>query len=207
MQVAHILKGDTVKSDHFDRFWKKCIFLAMYSFKMSATCPSEIAEKDGFDDEDVEKELYKYVLHGLFDMKAPLNMMKTAVKVNPEWARQADADGNYPLHHVIMRRPFRVKDGELIREVLKAYPQAAGKRNNAGDLPVHIAIRDRMVWEEGLGDIVEANAEALGVPDASTNLYPFLFAASLGGRVAVNTTYQLLLVKPHLVKDAAEIQD
>jgi hypothetical protein len=179
----------------------------MYSFKMSATCPSEIAEKDGFDDEDVEKELYKYVLHGLFDMKAPLNMMKTAVKVNPEWARQADADGNYPLHHVIMRRPFRVKDGELIREVLKAYPQAAGKRNNAGDLPVHIAIRDRMVWEEGLGDIVEANAEALGVPDASTNLYPFLFAASLGGRVAVNTTYQLLLVKPHLVKDAAEIQD
>lgn len=203
MQIARILKGDTVDEAHFDRFWNKCTFLAMYSFKLSSACPTELAEKDGFDDEEVETELYKYVLHGLLDLKAPLNMMRTAVKVHPEWARQSDADGNCPLHHVIMRRPFRIKDVEFIRELLEAYPEAAARRNNAGDLPLHIAIRDRMVWEEGLGDIVKANPDALGIADSHTNLYPFLFAASLGGRVAVNTTYQLLLVKPHLVKDAA----
>jgi hypothetical protein len=97
-----------------------------------------------------------------------------------------------------------VKDVELIRELLHAYPDAASQRNNAGDLPIHIAIRDRMVWEEGLGDIVAANPDVVGVPEHHTNLYPFLLAASLSGRVAVNTTYQLLLAKPYLVKDAIE---
>ncbi|KAL3917422.1 MAG: hypothetical protein SGARI_007717, partial [Bacillariaceae sp.] len=127
MQIARILKGDTVEEGHFDRFWKKCTFLAMHSFKLSSACPTELATLDDIDDEEAETSLYKYVLHGLLDLKAPRNMLKTAVKVHPEWARQADADGNYPLHHVIMRRPFRVKDVELIQELLQAYPEAATK--------------------------------------------------------------------------------
>ena len=202
MQIAQILKGESVDSEHFDRFWNKCTFLAMYSFKMSAACPPALAEKDGFEDEQVEQELYKYVVHGMLDLKAPLNMLKTAVKLHPDWARQADFEGNYPLHHVIIRRPFRVKDVQLIRELLQAYPEAASKRNKAGDLPLHIAIRDRMVWEEGLDEIVKAYPDALNAAEADSKLYPFLLAASLGGKVAVNTTYQMLLVKPHLVKDA-----
>jgi hypothetical protein len=159
-------------------------------------------------DDTEEGELHKFVLHGMLDLRGPLNMIKTAIKVHPDWARHADADGNYPLHLVVQRRPFNVKDIEIIRELLQAYPEAAGIRNENGDLPIHIAIRERMVWEEGLGEIVKANTDVLGIPDNQTNLYPFLLAGTLGGRVAVSTTYQLLLAKPHLVKDAkGNIQD
>jgi hypothetical protein len=199
MQIARILKGDTVNEEHFDRFWNKCKFLAMHCFKLSSACPKDLVD---IVDDNGEGRLHNFVLHGLLDLRGPLNMIKTAIKVHPDWARHADADGNYPLHLILQRRPFRVKDVEVIRELLQAYPEAAGKRNQNGDLPIHIAIRDRMVWEEGLSEIVTANSDALGVPDIQSNLYPFLLAGTLGGRVAVNTTYQLLLAKPHLLKDA-----
>jgi hypothetical protein len=201
IQVARILRGDTVNDEHFRRFWNKCKFLAINCFKLSSACPKDLADiVDGSE----EEKLHKFVLHGLLDLKGPLNMIKTAIKLQPDWARQADADGNYPLHLVVQRRPFHVKDIEVIRELLEAYPLAAGRRNRNGDLPVHIAIRGRMVFEEGLGDIVEANTDVLGVLDKQTTLYPFLLAGTLGGRAAVNTTYQLLVAKPHLVKDAIE---
>ncbi|KAG7353655.1 ankyrin repeat domain protein [Nitzschia inconspicua] len=201
MQIARILKGDTVEELHFDRFWKKCTFLAMQSFKLSSACPKELPDNN---DDTQDSALYNYVLHGLLDLKGPLNMIKTAIKINPDWARHADADGNYPLHLIVQRRPFRVKDVELIRELLQAYPEAVEKRNSDDDLPIQIAIRERMVWEEGLGEIANTNTEILGILDNHTKLYPFLLAASLGGRVAVNTTYQLLLAKPHLIKEAVE---
>ena len=59
-----------------------------------------------------------------------------------------------------------------------------------------------MAWEEGLGDLVRANTEILGRNDSETKLYPFLLAASLGGRVAVNTSFQLLCERPDLLKGA-----
>jgi ankyrin repeat protein len=193
MQVARILEGDEVNEEHFERFWAKCKFLAVESFKQSPSCPEGISDD----------ELPNYVLHGLMDLKAPLNCMKMAIKINPSWASYADVDGNYPLHHVVMRRPFRVKDIDLIRSLLEAWPDASTKINNIGDAPIHIAIRDRMVWEEGLGEIVRADIDVLGVPDAQSGLYPFLLSATLSGKVAVNTTFQLLLANPYLVKDAS----
>jgi hypothetical protein len=59
-----------------------------------------------------------------------------------------------------------------------------------------------MVWEEGLADLVEANVDVLQSLDTKTGMYPFMLAATLDGRVAVNTTYQLLIKKPFLVKGA-----
>lgn len=199
MQIARILEGDTVNDRHFDRFWEKCKFLAIHTFKLSDACPKELVDCE---DDDVGSELHKYVLHGLLNLKSPIQLIKTAIKVNPDWTKHADADGNYPLHLIVQRRPFRVKDVEVIRELLQAYPEAAEMRNKDNDLPIHIAIRERMVWEEGVRDIANANTEMLGILDNQNHLYPFLLAATLGGRVAVNTTYQLLLAKPHLVKEA-----
>jgi hypothetical protein len=171
----------------------------MQCFKLSTACPKHLAEIVG---DTEEGELHNFVLHGLLDLRGSFNMIKTAIKVHQDWARHSDADGNYPLHLVVQRRPFHVKDIDVIRELIQAYPEAAGKRNQNGDLPIHIAIRDRMVWEEGLEEIVKANSDVLSVPDNQTNLYPFLLAGTSGGHVAVNTTYQLLLANPHLVKNA-----
>merc|ERR1712194_790330 len=122
------------------------------------------------------------------------NALKVALKLNPTVASYLDRDGNYPLHQAVIRRPFRVKDKELIQALLQADPTVAAKRNTAGDAPVHVAIRDRMVWEEGLCQLVKilggingnGNGDVLGLPDPQTGLYPFLLCASFGGTVCVN---------------------
>lgn len=198
MQIAHILKGETeVSEELFTKFWSKMNFLAAESFKLSSACPKDLDNR--------EEESSNYILHGLLDMKGPLNAILVALKLNPNFASYADMEGNYPLHHAVIWRPFRVKCADLIRELLKAYPEATGKRNSTGDAPIHIAIRERMGWEEGLGHIVDADCNVLGIPDQQTGLYPFLMCASLGGNVAVNTTFRLLTAKPDLVRDACII--
>eukprot|EP00529_Nitzschia_sp_RCC80_P018606 CAMPEP_0113475664 /NCGR_PEP_ID=MMETSP0014_2-20120614/19241_1 /TAXON_ID=2857 /ORGANISM="Nitzschia sp." /LENGTH=501 /DNA_ID=CAMNT_0000368599 /DNA_START=395 /DNA_END=1901 /DNA_ORIENTATION=+ /assembly_acc=CAM_ASM_000159 len=231
MQIASILRGRDAwrDNDHFQRFWLKIEYLAMEAFKLSPACPGRNRSSSTTDDVvvygktkkqfqqrqqqqlagDVDSfdgciniDTRRYIFHGLLDLRAPLNALKVALKIHPEWASVPDADGNYPLHLVVKRRPFRVKDSELIRAIINAYPQAAQKKNNEGDMPLHLAIKDRMVWEEGLSDIVEANVDILQTSDIKTGLYPFMLAAALDGRVAVNTTYQLLIKKPFLVKGA-----
>jgi hypothetical protein len=187
MQIARILEGDDVDEGHFHRFWEKVVFLAQETFKLAPDRP-----------QDMDPTSTDFVFHGLLQLRAPLNALKVALRRNPKWAEHPDANGNYPLHHVVMRRPFRVKDVKLIRELIRA----AGKKNNDGDAPIFIAIRDRMGWEEGLNEIVKANTDILALTDSVTGLYPCLLAASLSGKVTVNTTYQLLCAKPYLVKEA-----
>eukprot|EP00537_Pseudo-nitzschia_pungens_P012585 CAMPEP_0172388534 /NCGR_PEP_ID=MMETSP1061-20121228/5613_1 /TAXON_ID=37318 /ORGANISM="Pseudo-nitzschia pungens, Strain cf. pungens" /LENGTH=377 /DNA_ID=CAMNT_0013118449 /DNA_START=44 /DNA_END=1177 /DNA_ORIENTATION=+ len=194
LEIARILRGKTVTENLFARFWNKVIFLATESFKLSSACPNDLGKG--------EEHLSKYILHGLLDMKGPLNALLVALNLNPKLASYADLSGNYPLHHAIARRPFRVKYADLLRELLKAYPEAAVKRNADGDAPIHIAIRDRIAWEDGLGRIIEAECNVLGMRDQQTGLYPFLMSASIGGNVAIETTFRLLIAKPDLVKGA-----
>eukprot|EP00536_Pseudo-nitzschia_multiseries_P010854 jgi/Psemu1/307700/fgenesh1_kg.348_\ len=194
LQIARVLKGETVTGGLFARFWSKVKFLAMESFKLSAACPKDLGKG--------EEHLSKYILHGLLDMKGPLNALLLALTLNPKLASYADLAGNYPLHHAVTRRPFRVKYTDLLRELLKACPEATLQRNADGDTPIHIAIRQRIAWGDGLGQIVEAECNVLGMPDHHTGLYPFLMSASMGGNVAVNTTFLLLTAKPDLVKEA-----
>jgi len=126
------------------------------------------------------EDTMKYILHGLIHLWVPLNALKVAIKRKPELTVQ------------------------LIKELLVAHPKAAGERNKEGHTPLFIAIRDRMGWDDGLGELVYADVDVLSSTDKETGLFPFLLAASLGGKVAINTAYQLLCAKPHLVKAAVE---
>jgi len=195
MQVARILQGEQVEENHFAKFWKKVVFLATEAFKLSH--PDFVADMKP---EDVEN----YALHGLMSLLAPgsadLNLYKVGIKQNSEWAKYADPSGNYPLHNIIIRRPFRVKDIELIEMLCQCYPEAASKKNNEGRSPIDIALRERMAWDQGVGALVKAQPEILSSQDLETGLFPFLLAASLTGKVAVETTYQLLSANPHLVQ-------
>jgi hypothetical protein len=150
------------------------------------------------------EEIKNYSLHGLTSLLAPggadLNLYKVAIKRNPHWARYADANGNYPLHNIIIRRPFRKKDIEVINELTRVYPEAASKRNEEGQAPIFIALRERMAWDQGVEELVKAQPEILSSTDLETGLYPFLLAASLTGKVALETTYQLITAYPHSVK-------
>mmetsp|Transcript_21704 Transcript_21704/g.53829 ORF Transcript_21704/g.53829 Transcript_21704/m.53829 type:complete len:378 (+) Transcript_21704:156-1289(+) len=199
MQIANILRAKEIPDEQamgelFRRFVAKVNFLAIERFKLSDACPDP--------QETRKEELSKYILHGLLDMKAPLNALLMTLKMHPESASYPDTEGNFPLHHAVMRRPFRVKYTKLLRELLQAYPEATGKRNVAGDAPIHIAIRERMAWEDGLGEIVEKNCDAVGLVDRQTGLYPVLLSASMGGNVAVNTAFCLLTARPEIVMNA-----
>jgi hypothetical protein len=197
MAIARILEGEQVNDGHFCRFWEKVEFVVCESYRLCPQCPKQQVDEASFK---------LYLLHGLINLRAPLNIMKVALKINPAFAAQVDADGNYPLHHVVIRRPFRIKDIEILSVLIAAYPEAASKRNHEGQAPIFIALRDRMGWEEGLEVIVKADTEILASTDTETRLYPFLLAACADGRVAVNSTYNLLCAKPHLIKEGIKIE-
>jgi len=188
MQVARILKGETVEEGHFKRFWEKVVLMATTAFKLSPTS------------REMENDIERYTLHGFQFLRAPLRMQQIAIKLHPEWVSVADSEGNYPLHNVVIRRPFRIKDVQLIKDLVSVYPEAASKRNVGGDTPIFIALRERMAWDAGVEALVKAQPEILSSMDRETGLYPFLLAASLDGKVAVETTYQLLSANPHVAK-------
>jgi len=183
-------------SDHFDRFWEKVTFLAQTAFQqqqfLTTASPSTIP-----------LDLSGTELHGLFFLRAPLHAIKVAIKRHPEWARVPDGEGNYPLHVVVLRRPFHSKDVDLLELLLDAYPEAAGQTNHAGDTALVLALRDRMEWKAGLYALVRANPDLVAtIVDSQTGLPPFLVAASVGGWVAVNTVYHLLCERPDVVARA-----
>jgi hypothetical protein len=201
-------------SDHFDRFWEKVTFLARVAYQQSTVSLSSSSssssllpscEEDGSTPtpRDLDLLVGGTELHGLFLLRAPLHAIKVAILKHPEWAQVPDGDGNYPLHVVVLRRPFRVKDRDILELLLKAYPEAAGKTNHAGDTALVLALRERMEWNDGLEAIIRANPDQLATTvDSSTGLSPFLLAASVGGRVAVNTVYQLLCERPDVIARA-----
>eukprot|EP00526_Cylindrotheca_closterium_P018268 CAMPEP_0113614734 /NCGR_PEP_ID=MMETSP0017_2-20120614/7327_1 /TAXON_ID=2856 /ORGANISM="Cylindrotheca closterium" /LENGTH=366 /DNA_ID=CAMNT_0000523927 /DNA_START=76 /DNA_END=1176 /DNA_ORIENTATION=- /assembly_acc=CAM_ASM_000147 len=189
LQLVRILKGEKVEENHFTKFWEKVLLMATTAFKLSPNYSP-----------DIEADFENYGLHGLQFLRAPLQLQQVAIKLHPEWVSVADSEGNYPLHNAVIRKPIRIKDVKLIRDLATAYPEAASKRNTKGEEPIFIALRERMAWDAGIEALVKAQPEILSSIDSETGLYPFLLAASLDGKVALETTYQLLCANPHLAK-------
>jgi Ankyrin repeats (3 copies) len=187
MIIARILEGETVEEAHFDRFWKKVEYLSTEAFLQRETCPPHVNDRIDF------------VLHGLIQCNLEINAYKVAIKINPSSARASDVNGNLPLHLLVENRPFRLKEKDGIVATLVAYPDAAQIPNHAGDLPLMIAIRNKIPWENGMDEILNAATNVVRRRDGVTGLYPFQLAAAVGGRAAVDTTYHLLLTQPDLL--------
>lgn len=223
MAVARILKYDdhinlTAILDHdsyiqFDRFWKKVEFLATeYYFltqqqKHGDELPSgsnDIAATHVNDDTASSSsritDRHMYVLHGLLRCDVPINMYKVALKVNPNYARVFDPlTHNYPLHVILENRPYRLKEKEAIIATIQAAPEITGIRNHNHDTPLLIGIRNKIPWDNGIDIIVNTHVDTVYEKQYVTKLYPFQYAALQGGKVAAETTYQLLCKRPDLV--------
>jgi hypothetical protein len=181
------------------------------------------AENDNHNDiekghHDPEQYNSRFVLHGLLQSHGvSLQFYQLALKYNPAYAQVVDEEtGNLPLHVLLERRPFRLYERQAIQATLQAYPTAAARRNhglnhgdnndndsdtNTGDLPLLIAVRNKIPWHNGLDLIAQASpaSSAIAGRDAVTGLWPFQLAASVGGRVAVETTFELLKNQPDLL--------
>lgn len=188
LAVGKILKGREVTEGHFERFWIKAYFLALEYYKLTASCPVDKASITN-----------DYVAHGLIHYNAPLNLLKIALKRDANCARALDRDGNTPLHLLVERRPYRLKEKEALQSALQAHPEAAGLPNHAGHPPLVLAIRNKIPFENGVGEILKADMTVVSCRDRETELFPFQLSASVGGPEALNTTYQLLSALPQVI--------
>jgi ankyrin repeat protein len=179
MAVAKIVAGEEVTSRHFERFWSKVVFLA------TAYLPGAAHER--------------MVLHGLLHCQILMNFYKLALMWDPTLAGVASLAGNLPLHVLVERRPFRLKEREAIEATIKAHAEAASIRNDEGDLPIFLAIRNKMPFSNGMDVILEAHRSSVTCRDPQTGLLPFQMAAAVGGNVAVDNTFHLLLTQPDLL--------
>lgn len=183
MAVARMLNGEEVHSSHFDRFWKKVVFLTTADMRdQKVPDPSRL------------------ILHGLVRRSCLLvNFYKLALKCDPTLAMAADEQGDLALHLLVDHRPFRLKEREAIEATLEASTEAASKRNNAGSLPLLTAIRNKIPWYCGMDLIAEAAPMTVQRRDVETNLLPFQLAAAVGGKSALDTIFQLLSMQPDLL--------
>ena len=190
LAVGKILKGVTVSnSGHFERFWAKASFMALEYFKLTtAYCASNMTPLSS-----------QYVAHGLIHSNAPINLLKVALSRDPGCAEVVDRNGNTPLHLLVERRPYRLKELDAIRCTLKAFPQAAAVANHAGTPPLILAIRNKIPFENAIGEILRADMTVVSRRDVETDLFPFQLAASVGGPEALNTTFQLLTALPQQI--------
>lgn len=181
MHVARIIKGEAVDSGMFQRFWEKVCFMA------TADQPHDNEQRE------------RMVLHGLLKCQILINFYKLALKWDPTLAQVASIKGDLPLHVLVERRPFRLKEKEAILYTLEAHPEAASIRNGDGDLPLFLAIRNKMPFQNGMDVILEACRSSVTRRDTETHLLPFQLAAAVGGKVAVENAWHLLVTQPDLL--------
>lgn len=188
MCVARTLKGESVTDNYFSRFWKKMEFLATSYFLQSPNAPKRPVEST-----------HRYVLHGLLQCHVLINNYKLALLKDPSLAQTSDANGNLPLHILVETRPFRLKEREALAVTINAFPKAASILNDAGDAPLFLAIRNKIPFENGLDELLNAGKAVIQQRDRETRLFPFQLAAVVGGKVALDSIYRLLTTQPDLL--------
>jgi ankyrin repeat protein len=202
MSVARVLQDEISDDDDapFERFWSKVEYLATEYYCYTAVKsprmggPLERLHPQRNDDA-------QFVLHALLQNSVVLNHFKVALLKRPHFARVPDAcTGNLPLHRLVNDRPYRLKEREAMSDCLAAFPEATGHANNSGDYPLFIAIRNKIPWDNGVDLLVRTNPFVIGRRDPSTGLLAFQLAAAVGGKVAVESCFQLLLTRPDLIE-------
>lgn len=185
MSVAKILKGESIEDAHFARFWNKAMYLATAYYRVVVD-PTEQGDD--------------CALHGMLKCNVALNMFKVALAFHPILAAAVDINGNLPLHRLLRDRPYRLKEREAIQALLDKYPQATSVVNDEGQVPLTIALLHKIPWANGVDALIAVDSSAASWRDPHTGLYPFQLAASIGGKVALETTYHLLLTQPDLIQ-------
>jgi ankyrin repeat protein len=208
MSVARILQDGASSAadvdEPFERFWKKVEYLATeyycYTADKSPRMGGPLERIHARRDDDS-----KYVLHSLLQTSVAINLFKVALLKCPHLARVRDTEGNLPLHRLVNDRPYRLKEREALADCLAAFPLAADEVNGSGDYPLWIAIRNKIPWENGVDLLSQANPGAVAYRVRASGLAAFQFAAAVGGKVAIESCFRLLLIHPDLIarKDQA----
>lgn len=164
---------------HFQSFWDKCHYLARESYPNPDT--------------------RYYLFHALLRCNIPIHLYKTAIQLVDENSfLTPDVNGNLPLHWVLENRPYQLHEQDAIQALLQRNVAAAQHNNHQGDLPLMVAIRNKIPWHTGIRHVLEAYPSAVQCRTADGWL-PFQLAALVGGKRTLETIFHLILAQPDLL--------
>jgi hypothetical protein len=162
-------------------------------------------------------------LHAASWISCPRELVKTLATFFSDHCLVRDSFGNTPLCFAASASIYEDKEElgfddeeddeslELDEEVKKApsvmdivlwaNPTAASIPNSLGRYPLSLALEYGKTFEE-VAPLIKAYPQALETEDSTTNLYPFMIAAtapSPNELSQINTVYELLRMQPDLV--------
>jgi ankyrin repeat protein len=172
---------DRVKPFRQDEFWQKASLLICAEYTNSIL----------HDDTD----LHRHILNACTMLwhRCPISLTELALLLHPEQLQQRDGMGRLPLHNAT-RRP----DSTVLLDLLNAWPQATKIPDAMGFLPLHLAIRNKRGWNDGVGQMLMANPEALEGLDLDDRLYPRIWY-KLQKHETVDALYESVRATPSLL--------
>jgi len=92
------------------------------------------------------------------------------------YSKSKDCFWNSPTMNILPLLEYQPH--EVIKDAIKAYPQAASISDRFGNLPLHLSLHAGGTWETGVKEIFQAAPNAIYMQDNSSGLSPFMIAAS-----------------------------
>jgi hypothetical protein len=137
----------------------------------------------------------------------PFALTERAMKRYWKQLREANADGDLPLH-VIARVSPPPKgegdddeedddEGDFLDRVVTLYPQAASQGNHQGKIPLVVALESGRQWNSGIARLLEAHPPGIEDLQIPPQVYPLLFAR-LSKCGKTSTLYGMIQAKPEL---------
>ena len=115
------------------------------------------------------------VLHAsIYIEDCPPSFQEWAILLYEEFLRvPSKNDGRLPLHVAANRG-----NTGLLLDLVEACPSAAAVRDIRGDLPLHLALRQKASWrwDDGLGALIEAFPDAIEDLRLTDSVYPYIWS-------------------------------
>jgi hypothetical protein len=157
-------------------FWKKASLLIQTEYSGNVL--------------DENDEVYNaYIVHACVGVHGcPPALLEYAILLHPEQLLIQDENYHLPLHIASSR-----SDAIVLKDILGACPDASKIRNRQRQLPVEIAVDSGRSWDDGVGQLLEANPGSLEALNVDERLYPLTWSRLSGGP---NSIFESLRVRP-----------
>lgn len=122
----------------------------------------------------------------------PPALLEYAILLHPEQLLISDDNHQLPIHICSSR-----SDTIVLKDILRACPDASRIRNRQGQLPVEIAVESGRSWADGVGQLLEANPGSLEALNVDERLYPLIWSRLSGGP---NVIFESLRARPSVCR-------
>jgi hypothetical protein len=198
--IASTLQDITISEPNaalLRQFWYKVEYLATQYFVQSQQQQESSPMLD-----PCSSTSPNFVLHGLLQCHVPFPMVLFCLRFQPATALAVDASGNLPLHILVATRLYAGKPKEklAVDACLRAAPSAARMPNRQGEIPLQLAIQNKVPMDV-VDALLAAAPETISYRSRVDGWYPYQLAAAVQGSnvAAVNTIYCLLRQQPDLL--------